>query len=144
MIAALDDDAHVARAARALRRAAGAALRTRARGRGLPDRPLRGLALPLGHPRRGLLGRPSPGSPSAASWSRPATFYGAAGREHVRVAFTATDERVDAAVRPPRRLDDARPSVDDVGSSVSRRRRRGRGRGARGSAGRRREDDGTR
>jgi succinyldiaminopimelate transaminase len=28
----------------------------------------------------------------------PGEFYGRAGREHVRVAFTATDERVDAAV----------------------------------------------
>jgi succinyldiaminopimelate transaminase len=28
----------------------------------------------------------------------PGEFYGAAGRRHVRVAFTATDERVDAAV----------------------------------------------
>ena len=28
----------------------------------------------------------------------PGGFYGAAGRQHVRVAFTATDERVDAAV----------------------------------------------
>ena len=28
----------------------------------------------------------------------PGDFYGAAGREHVRVAFTATDERVEAAV----------------------------------------------
>lgn len=28
----------------------------------------------------------------------PGSFYGAAGRNHVRVAFTATDERVDAAV----------------------------------------------
>ena len=28
----------------------------------------------------------------------PGTFYGAAGSRHVRVAFTATDERVDAAV----------------------------------------------
>ena len=28
----------------------------------------------------------------------PGEFYGAAGREHVRVAFTATDERVAAAV----------------------------------------------
>lgn len=28
----------------------------------------------------------------------PGAFYGAAGRNHVRVAFTATDERVDAAV----------------------------------------------
>jgi aspartate/methionine/tyrosine aminotransferase len=29
----------------------------------------------------------------------PGAFYGAAGAEHVRVAFTATDERVAAAVR---------------------------------------------
>jgi succinyldiaminopimelate transaminase len=29
----------------------------------------------------------------------PGEFYGAAGAEHVRVAFTATDERVEAAVR---------------------------------------------
>jgi len=29
----------------------------------------------------------------------PGSFYGRAGRQHVRVAFTATDERVDAAVR---------------------------------------------
>ena len=28
----------------------------------------------------------------------PGAFYGPAGREHVRVAFTATDERVGAAV----------------------------------------------
>ncbi|MFC6344827.1 aminotransferase class I/II-fold pyridoxal phosphate-dependent enzyme, partial [Nocardioides hankookensis] len=28
----------------------------------------------------------------------PGSFYGAAGSQHVRVAFTATDERVDAAV----------------------------------------------
>ena len=28
----------------------------------------------------------------------PGAFYGSAGRRHVRVAFTATDERVDAAV----------------------------------------------
>ena len=28
----------------------------------------------------------------------PGEFYGVAGREHVRVAFTATDERIDAAV----------------------------------------------
>ena len=29
----------------------------------------------------------------------PGDFYGAAGREHVRIALTATDERIDAAVR---------------------------------------------
>ena len=44
-----------------------------------------------------LLGRPSPSWPSSGSWSHPASFYGAAGSHHVRVAFTATDERVAAA-----------------------------------------------
>ena len=29
----------------------------------------------------------------------PGSFYGRAGARHVRVAFTATDERIDAAVR---------------------------------------------
>jgi succinyldiaminopimelate transaminase len=42
-------------AARAVRRAPDAAARGARAGR-LPDRPLRGVALPVGHPRRGLLG----------------------------------------------------------------------------------------
>ena len=42
-------------AARAVRRAPDAAARSTRAGR-LPDRPLGGVALPLGHPRRGLLG----------------------------------------------------------------------------------------
>jgi aspartate/methionine/tyrosine aminotransferase len=29
----------------------------------------------------------------------PGSFYGSAGAEHVRLALTATDERVDAAVQ---------------------------------------------
>jgi aspartate/methionine/tyrosine aminotransferase len=29
----------------------------------------------------------------------PGEFYGPAGRQHVRIALTATDERIDAAVR---------------------------------------------
>jgi succinyldiaminopimelate transaminase len=37
----------------------------------------------------------------------PGDFYGAAGREHVRIALTATDERVDAAVRRLRRAAEA-------------------------------------
>ena len=41
--------------------------------------------------------RSARGSPPAASSSRPGTFYGAAGREHVRIALTATDERIEAA-----------------------------------------------
>ena len=43
------------RAARPVRRPPGQAARG-VRGGGLPDRPLRGVALPVGHPRRGLLG----------------------------------------------------------------------------------------
>ena len=33
----------------------------------------------------------------------PGEFYGPAGARHVRVALTATDERIDAAVQPARR-----------------------------------------
>ena len=71
MVAALDDDEHVAEqheryaARRAVLRRALEACRLR-------DHPLRGVALPLGHARRGAAGTPSPGSPSAASSSRPA------------------------------------------------------------------------
>ena len=36
---------------------------------------------------------------SWASWWRPGDFYGTAGERFVRVAFTATDERVEAAVK---------------------------------------------
>ena len=97
MAAALADDAHVdeQRERYAARRAV---LRRGPGGRRVPDRPLRGVAVPLGDPGRGLLGRPSTRWPTSASWSPRASFYGAAGREHVRVALTATDERVP----PPR------------------------------------------
>ena len=54
MIAALDDDAARRRAARDLRRSPGAAQGGAGVG-GLPHRPLRGLALPLGDQGRGLL-----------------------------------------------------------------------------------------
>ena len=54
MIAALEDDAHVERAARDVRRPPGEA-EAGARVRRVPDRPLRGVALPLGQPGRGLL-----------------------------------------------------------------------------------------
>ena len=97
MAAALDDDDHVVEQhARYAARRAEAARGARV-GR-LPHRPLRGVALPLGDPRARTAG-------STVSWLAdrgilvaPGEFYGAAGRQHVRVAFTATDERVDAAV----------------------------------------------
>ena len=68
MAAALGDDAHVdeQRDRYAARRAV---LRARPGGRGVPDRPLRGVALPLGDPRRGLLGDRRRRSPSSGSWS---------------------------------------------------------------------------
>ena len=98
MAAALDDDEHVAEqhARYAARRAV---LRAALERRGLPDRPLRGVALPLGA-RRGR------GCWDTVAWLAergilvaPGDFYGAAGARHVRVAFTATDERVAAAAR---------------------------------------------
>ena len=44
----------------------------------------------LGHRRRGW--------PSVGILVAPGDFYGAAGGRHVRVALTATDERIAAAV----------------------------------------------
>ena len=98
MVAALDDDAHVVEqhatgtppAAPSSARPSSAA--------GFRDRPLRGVALPLGHPvgedcwddRRLARRARHPGR--ARRLLRPA------GRQHVRVAFTATDERGAAAV----------------------------------------------
>ena len=63
----------------------------------IPDRPQRGRALPVGHPRRGLLGDRRLRWPSAGILVAPGAFYGRAGERHVRIAFTATDERVAAA-----------------------------------------------
>ena len=97
MRAALDDDEHVARAAAALRRLGGCdcARRSRAPASGSTTR--EGVALPLGDARRALLGhRRRPGGPRASS-SRPATSTARPARRHVRVALTATDERVAAA-----------------------------------------------
>ena len=79
MAAALADDDARRGAARAVRRAAGAAAAA-LRGRGLPGRPLRGVALPVGHPRRGLLGDRRRARRARASWSRRARSTGRAGR----------------------------------------------------------------
>ena len=77
-----------------------ATLRTALETRGLHHRALRGVALPLGHARAGrarLLGdrrrarrAGNPGRPGRLLRALPAP-------SHVRVAFTATDERVGAA-----------------------------------------------
>ena len=97
MIAALDDDDARGGAARAVRRPPRQAARG-APGRGVPHRPLRGVALPVEHPRRGLLGHRRPALADLGILVAPGDFYGPSGRRHVRVAFTATDERIDAAV----------------------------------------------
>ena len=98
MIAALDDDEHVdeQHARYAARRAAlrdgagvGAASGSTTPRRRSTSGRRRGRGL-LGH--RRLAGR------ARASSSRPASSTAPPGAEHVRVAFTATDERVAAAV----------------------------------------------
>ena len=97
-VAALGDTAHVAeqreRYAAPPRRAA-----RRLRGRRLPHRAQRGLASTCGRPATSPAGTPSASSPSAASSSPPASSTAPAGERFVRIAFTATDERVAAAVR---------------------------------------------
>ncbi|MGW5878435.1 succinyldiaminopimelate transaminase [Nocardiopsis terrae] len=98
MKAALDDDEHAARQKETYR-ARRTELRTALEGAGWTiEHSDAGLYLWAGHP-------------DHDSWSAvgalaklgvlvaPGTFYGPAGAGHVRVAFTATDERVEAAVK---------------------------------------------
>jgi succinyldiaminopimelate transaminase len=97
MVAALDDDAHVAeqKARYAARRAA---LRPA----------LEGFGLRIEHSEAGLYLWATADEPGRVTVERlaergvlvaPGDFYGPASHDHVRVAITATDERVDAAVR---------------------------------------------
>ena len=99
MVAALGDDAHVARAARALRAPAARRCATALEAARLPHRAQRGEPLPVGDARRVLLGHRRRTSPSCGILVAPGDFYGAGGRAVRTVAFTATDERVAAAVR---------------------------------------------
>jgi hypothetical protein len=95
MRAALDDDAHVAEQhARYARR------------RGLLKAALEGAGLRVDCSEASLYLWATRGEPcwDTVSWLAdrgilvaPGEFYGRAGAEHVRVAFTATDERVEAA-----------------------------------------------
>ena len=50
-------------------------------------------------PRHTTAGRRCDCSPDAGILVAPGEFYGPAGAQHVRVALTATDERVAAAAR---------------------------------------------
>ncbi|WP_109509337.1 succinyldiaminopimelate transaminase [Nocardioides speluncae] len=96
MVAALDDDAHVAEqhARYAARRAKLKAALTAA-------------GFTIDHSEAALYLWTTRGEPAldTVSWFAdrgilvaPGTFYGTAGAQHVRIAFTATDESVDAAV----------------------------------------------
>ena len=96
MIAALDDDEHVRRAARPVRRPPGQA----ARGAGAA-----GFRIDHSEASLYLWATRDEDCWDTVSWLAdrgilvaPGTFYGRAGSRHVRVAFTATDERIDAAV----------------------------------------------
>ena len=94
MVAALDDDAHVEEqhARYAARRTTLRATLESAGFRIDHSRPRSTSGPPATNP----AGTRSPGSPSAVC-GRPGSVYGRAGDRHVRVAFTATDERIAAA-----------------------------------------------
>ena len=63
----------------------------------LPDRALRGRRSTCGPPGTSPDATRSTGSPSAGILVAPGDFYGAAAADYVRVALTATDERIAAA-----------------------------------------------
>ena len=97
MVAALGDDAHVQEQRGAVPRA-GAPCSRRCEAAGFRVDALRRRALPVGD---AATSRPC----DTVAWLAdrgilvaPGNFYGAAGARHVRVALTATDERVSAAV----------------------------------------------
>ena len=92
------------RGARGGRSGSGTPARRRAAARALVGGGLHRSSTPrpastCGRPAARTAGRRWTGWPSAASWSRPGAFYGPAGQRHVRVALTATDERVAAAAQ---------------------------------------------
>ncbi len=111
MVAALADDAHV----REQRE------RYAAR-RGVLRPALGRFGLRVDHSEAGLYLWATAGEPSATTVDRlaergvlvaPGTFYGAAGREHVRVALTASDERIAAASERLGRADHRHGGVAD-------------------------------
>ncbi len=97
MLAALGDDAHVTEQ------------RSRYAARRHALRPaVEGFGLTVEDSEAGLYLWATAGEDGRATLERlaargilvaPGDFYGAAGRQHVRIALTATDERIDAAVR---------------------------------------------
>ena len=97
MVAALDDDAHEREQRERYARRRDALLPA-LQSAGFHRRPLRGRAVPVGDPRRAVPRHRRPGSPQRGILVAPGEFYGPRGARHVRVALTATDERIAAAV----------------------------------------------
>ena len=114
MVAALDDEAVGDRAARPLRRPARACCARRWTKAGFAVDHSEAGPLPVGHPRRGLLVHRGLAGRSAGILVAPGDFYGPAGERHVRVALTATDERVAARPCPGSRS----PSASRLGCMV--------------------------
>jgi len=111
MIAALADDAHVAQQRARYGRRRGQ-LKSALEGAGFrTEHSEAGLYLWTTREAHGVAGGSGPGRPGGAHWPlvsdladlgilvAPGSFYGATGGHHVRIALTATDERIDAAVR---------------------------------------------
>ena len=98
MTAAASDDAHVAAQTRALRRRGGRCCGRRSRRRASPSSTPR-LGCTCGPRRASRAGRPCGGWPSEGVLVAPGEFYGPAGERHVRVALTASDERIETAAR---------------------------------------------
>ena len=97
MVAALDDDDHEREQRERYERRRAVLMPALRVGRA-DRRSFRGGAVPLGHPRRACR--------DTLSWLAqrgilvaPGEFYGPAGAQHVRVALTATDERIAAAAQ---------------------------------------------
>ena len=142
MIAALDDDAHVAEqhARYAARRASLRVRRSRVPVSGSTTprpRSTSGPLRPTGVPR--TAGRRSAGWPTAASWSHPVTSTVRRARS---TCGSPSPRPTSGSPRqspgsPDQSMTSLSTSVDDVTQHFSRQRRRGRGRGARGSPGRR-------
>ena len=99
-----------------------ARLRAGAGGGGLHDRALRGRALPVGHRRASRAATIVRRLAELGILVAPGEFYGPAGARHVRVALTATDERIARGAGPAARADRSRtraPAGPDVRRSTA-------------------------
>ena len=103
MVAALGDDAHVAAQKARYARAGAPCCAPALRGGRVPRSTHSEAGLYLWATRGEDGWATVEGWPSAASWSRRAASTAPPGAQHVRVALTATDERIAAAARAPAR-----------------------------------------